>query len=257
MGFVQEAAGLYRLRVPFENLTTSVFLLLTQEGPVLYDCATTAGDVENVVLPALSQLQISPEQLRAIVLSHAHADHSGGLTALLQHAPQIQVVACAAKAYETTVYIPADGEVLFGCMQALYLPGHTADCLGLYDLRTDTLLTADALQLQGIGRYGCSAAEPDAYVQTIEKIRRLAPGSILTSHAYVPCGEKAEGAEEVACYLNTCRGALQEVEDFVRQYQGEADIRAIVADFCAQHPQWPSLSKATVKSLLQQMQTMY
>ena len=187
--FEREAAGIYRLRVPFENLTTSVFLLLTQEGPVLYDCATTSEDVKTVILPALAELRIAPQDLRGLVVSHAHADHSGGLATLQEHAPQVPVI---------TAHTAAEAEVLFGSLRALHLPGHTADCLGLYELNTDTLLTADALQLMGIGRFGCSLAAPEDYVQTIEKIRRLAPCRILTAHAYVPYGNRAEGAAEIA-----------------------------------------------------------
>ena len=66
------ADGLYRLWVPFETVQTSVFLLLTPEGPVLYDCATTAQDVETLILPALARMGFSPGRLHAIVISHAH-----------------------------------------------------------------------------------------------------------------------------------------------------------------------------------------
>lgn len=247
--FTQETAGIFRLRVPFENLTASVFLLMTQKGPVLYDCATTAFDVENVILPALYEMSIAPEKLHAIVISHAHADHSGGLMTLLQHAPQIQVIAKAPQKYETAVYVPTDGEVLFESIQALYLPGHTLDCLGLYDLRSDTLLTADALQLQGVGRFGCSLAAPDDYVKTIEKIRSLAPHKILTAHAYVPYGEKAEGAAEIAHYLSTCMDVWKEIEAFVTAHR-HLNVEDITTAFHTQHPLWPPLPKTTVKHAL-------
>ena len=238
--FEREAAGIYRLRVPFENLTTSVFLLLTQEGPVLYDCATTSEDVKTVILPALAELRIAPQDLRGLVVSHAHADHSGGLATLQEHAPQVPVI---------TAHTAAEAEVLFGSLRALHLPGHTADCLGLYELNTDTLLTADALQLMGIGRFGCSLAAPEDYVQTIEKIRRLAPCRILTAHAYVPYGNRAEGAAEIARYLDGCLDVLAEIKAFVAA-QRHLAAEEITEAFRAQHPHWPLLPKTTVKHLL-------
>ena len=64
--FEQEAAGIYRLRVPFEDLTTSVFLLETAKGPVLYDCATTSENVEQVILPALAEMGVSTIYLNPI-----------------------------------------------------------------------------------------------------------------------------------------------------------------------------------------------
>ena len=109
--FIQEAENLYRLWVPFEKIATSVFLLLTPEGPVLYDCATTAEDVERVILPALERMHIAPAQLRALVISHAHGDHNGGMAMLLQHAPQLKVIA---RKQTENGFVPKDGETLFG-----------------------------------------------------------------------------------------------------------------------------------------------
>ena len=244
--FTQEAEGIFRLRVPFENLTTSVFLLLTKAGPVLYDCATTAEDVENVILPALREQGLAPQELRAVVISHAHGDHSGGLMTLLQRAPELTVIA---RKSEISTCIPSDGEMLFGGLRALYLPGHTADCLGLHDLNTDTLLTADALQLQGIDRFGCSLALPEEYVKTIEKIRCLAPRRLLTAHQYLPYGDRAEGMAEIARYLDGCLDVLAEIKTFVAVHR-HLTAKEITEAFCAQHPHWPLLSQTTVKYLL-------
>lgn len=249
-GFTQEAEGLYRLCVPFENIWTAVFLFLTEKGPVLYDCATTDSDVENVLLPALQQLGIPPKQLHALVISHAHGDHSGGLTAVLQHAPQLRVIACSPQKYACDVHTPEDGEELFHGISAVHLPGHTSDCLGLYDQRTDTLLSADALQLRGIARFGCSVACPDCYQQTVEKIRRLAPHTILASHAYAPYGDRAQGKEETARYLDGCLEVLSEIKTFAEGHS-HLDEDAVAQAFRTQHPHWPPIAKATVKNLLQ------
>ena len=45
-GFCEEMPGIYRLRVPFEGIYTSVFLVTSEEGAILVDCATTAEDVD-------------------------------------------------------------------------------------------------------------------------------------------------------------------------------------------------------------------
>lgn len=240
--FEQEAAGVYRLRVPFEDLTTSVFLLETPEGPVLYDCATTSEDVEQVILPALAEMGVAPEELRALVLSHAHADHSGGEAALRQHAPQIAVI---------TAHTAADGDILFDGWQTLHLPGHALDCLGLYDQSTGVLLTGDALQLRGIGRFGCGLAAPNAYLQTIEKVRTLAPQVILTAHTYAPHGDRAEGAAERARYLDGCADAAREIAAFVGVHR-QRTAEEIAAAFRAQHADWPLLPKSTVKNILKE-----
>lgn len=54
--FLQEQKGIYRLKVPFDDLYTSVFLVVTPQRLILVDCATTADDVELCIIPALEQM---------------------------------------------------------------------------------------------------------------------------------------------------------------------------------------------------------
>lgn len=248
--FQQEIDGILRLNIPFERIATSVFLLLTQEGPVLFDCATTPQDVKNVVIPALSCAGIDLGQLRAVVCSHSHADHCGGLAEILNCAHPAQIIALSPESYEGDVYVPQDGECLFGCVKAIHLPGHTSDCLGLYDLRTHTLLSGDALQLQGIDRFGCAVSLPASYWKTVEKIRSIQPHLLLASHDYVPLGARAEGKSEVGCYLDACVEVLQEIHDFVCVNRGSGDAETIAALFRDSHPRWPLLPAITVRSML-------
>jgi 7,8-dihydropterin-6-yl-methyl-4-(beta-D-ribofuranosyl)aminobenzene 5'-phosphate synthase len=48
--------------------------------PILFD----TGDDGAALLHNMEQLDISPAQIGIIVISHAHADHTGGLSAILQ-----------------------------------------------------------------------------------------------------------------------------------------------------------------------------
>ena len=54
--FYKEREGIYRLKVPFGAVYTSVFLIETEEGDVLVDCATTKDDVDERIIPALQRL---------------------------------------------------------------------------------------------------------------------------------------------------------------------------------------------------------
>ncbi len=62
-------------------------LVDTGEERVLFD---TGGDGE-ILLHNLARLGIAPESIDAVVLSHSHGDHTGGLEALLDRNPLVTV----------------------------------------------------------------------------------------------------------------------------------------------------------------------
>ena len=65
------------------------FLIENYERYVLFD----TGASGKVILHNLARLGVEPESLSAIVLSHAHTDHTGGLAAILERSPDIPVYA--------------------------------------------------------------------------------------------------------------------------------------------------------------------
>ena len=90
--FVEEVAGIYRLRVPFEDLYTSVFLIRTEQGDALVDSGTYPSDVTEYILPALQEFGLRLADVRYLIFTHQHGDHTGGKTTLLALAPTIEVV---------------------------------------------------------------------------------------------------------------------------------------------------------------------
>ena len=190
--FLQEKEGIYRLKVPFEDLYTSVFLVETPQRLILVDCATTDDDVELCIIPALGEMGRELCDIDAIVLTHRHGDHAGGIDCVLRHAPHIEVV--------TDVKEIADGV----CTYELH--GHTEDCIGVLDARTHTLISGDGIQGMGIGKYRCSLESRAAYLQTLERVKsdeRIE--SILFSHAYEPWdSDSAQGRENVIDRINFC-----------------------------------------------------
>lgn len=171
--FRLETEGIRRLKIPFDSVFTSVFLLETAEGPILVDCATTDADVDEYIVPALRTLGYAPTDLRAIVLTHRHNDHAGGLARVQFYAPQIEVITACRPLWDGFSVYP--------------LAGHTEDSVGVYDSKTNTLLSGDGLQGAGVGRFRCSLRNPDAYRETLARVE--ADGeirNILFSHAYEP-----------------------------------------------------------------------
>ena len=92
MSFAEEINGIYRLKVPFESVYTSVFLIRSGQGNALVDCATYASDVDKYILPALKEKGLSITDICCLVLTHKHGDHAGGKNRILELVPSIKIV---------------------------------------------------------------------------------------------------------------------------------------------------------------------
>ena len=191
-GFSEEARGIYRLKVPFKVIYTSVFLIEQEGRRLLVDCATTAEDVDNCILPALAKRGLAVTDLDALVLTHSHGDHAGGLARLQELSPSLAVI--------------TDTRPLFGALSIYPLAGHTEDSIGVLDVRTGTLISGDGLQGAGVWKYRCYTKDRAAYFKTLQRIEnddRIK--NILFSHAYEPwCKDSVAGRESVLACLQVC-----------------------------------------------------
>ncbi len=194
-GFKEEISGIYRLKVPFEDLYTSVFLTRSDCGDILVDCATTSYDADEYIEPALKSFGISFSDLECVIVTHPHGDHAGGLERILQKAPSIRVVRTEEKVGGVEIYP---------------MSGHTKDFIGVFVPAVGTLISGDGLQGAGVGRYRCSLESKEGYLRTIEKIERdKRIENILFSHAYEPWNEDGVfGRENVEKVLLDCKSFM-------------------------------------------------
>ena len=165
--------GIYRLKIPFDTVYTSVFLVKSESGAILVDCATTEEDVDGYILPALRELRLELTDINTVVVTHNHEDHAGGLERILQHAPKIEVVRKSRPIWEGLETYP--------------IYGHTNDMIGLFDSRTGTLISGDGLQGAGVDKYRAYAQNKRAYYDTLERIKKDERiENLIFSHAYEP-----------------------------------------------------------------------
>ncbi len=194
--FIKEEGGdlsvIYRLKVPFEDLYTSVFLVRSGEENSLVDCATTAADVDDVIEPALGALGVSFSDITRVIITHDHGDHSGGLSRVLQKLPSVKVI---------------KREQIVNGLEIYPLPGHTKDFIGVFCFDSGTLISGDGLQGYGVGRYPCSLQSKEGYLKSIEKIEKnKSIKNLLFSHAYEPwLNDRAFGRENVEKVLKDCK----------------------------------------------------
>jgi glyoxylase-like metal-dependent hydrolase (beta-lactamase superfamily II) len=194
--------GLYRLMIPFEDLYTTVYLVISDEGCAVIDSGTYPSDVDKYILPALDELGISGDAVKLLLLTHDHGDHAGGIATLSGRFPEARACACFTKRVEFSPL--ADGDILLGRLQTVHLFGHTKNSVGYYDIETKTLLSGDCLQLGGVGKYTNGICYADLYCASVEKLRSMDILRIVAAHDYEPLGAIANGREEVKRYLDTC-----------------------------------------------------
>jgi glyoxylase-like metal-dependent hydrolase (beta-lactamase superfamily II) len=187
----------------------NVYLLVSDTGLTLVD-AGTSGDVKHIVAQ-IEGAGFNPADLRSIVVTHAHSDHTGGIPELVRRFGA-QVIAHRDEVpyVEGTESLPAgnaflrlisrmmdlapgqnagievarpveDGEQLdvLGGLRVIHTPGHTPGSMCLYQEEREVLFSGDLLSngnlLTGRGgvQYGPGAFSVDRE-QARRSVRRLA-----------------------------------------------------------------------------------
>ena len=205
MKFEEIAKGIFRLKVPFEDLYTAVFAVIHQNRIALIDTATTDFDVDTYILPALKELtEREGGELRYLLLTHRHSDHAGGVRRLAEHFPKVPI--CSFEEMNVSCFHRlTDGELLMNRLRVVHLPGHNAYSVGYLDEANRLLLSGDCLQLRGVGKYTHGIRDREAYLVSVARLERMELSAIVASHEYVPLGSIAEGKEAVAQYLAECK----------------------------------------------------
>ncbi len=197
--------GIYRVCIPFENIYTSSFFLIENNNAIILDSGSNNDDAERYIMPQIDRLKVN---VKYLVSSHTHEDHHGGIEVLKRMFPDA-VPALFSKGVKDS-HCLTDGEVLLDRFKMLNLKGHSDDSLGVLDVKNNILLSCDSLQLRGVGRYPTYFYDYHQYINTIERIRKLKPTSIIASHDYVPCGYIAKGRKEIEIYLEEAVKAAEE-----------------------------------------------
>jgi metallo-beta-lactamase class B len=68
----------------FDNLyyvgrtDVGAWVLKTSEGLVLFDTLNNTAEAANIIVPGMRKLGLEPDQIKLVVLTHFHNDHTGG-----------------------------------------------------------------------------------------------------------------------------------------------------------------------------------
>lgn len=138
------------------------------------------GDAQPVIT-ALEKMNLS---LAGILLTHHHADHSGGIAALLAYVGEVPVIG-SAKSVVAQVNQPVcqDDEIDYGemCFKVIEIPGHTLDHTAFYE--GNKLFCGDTLFSAGCGRV--FEGTPAMMYDSLNKIMALPDATeIYCGHEY-------------------------------------------------------------------------
>jgi len=229
---------IYRVTMPYKDIFTTVYTLNTPKGAILFDAGSFDSDLEEFILPLLEAAGIGAEALKYVFISHNHKDHSGGLNRLLEVFPQVRIASLSEtlrEKYSSRFCYLEEGELLLDTFRVIAIPGHTIDSAALLDTRTNTLITGDCLQQQGIrgsGDWASNISYPAEHLAALKKLQGLNAELILTAHDYVPYGYCADGKAAVQNMLVACEEPLRRLADLIRRNPAmdDAQIRECYSD---------------------------
>ena len=233
-----------RYTIPYKDIYTTVYTVRFDGEYILFDAASYDSDIDELVVPMLTSLGITKDNLKYVFISHNHKDHAGGLARLLHYYPDVTVISGSddlKNKLAPAKFINPDDMQEFECGFAVVkIPGHTRDSAALYDKRTKTLITGDSFQLFGIfgsEDWGANIGLPKEHLEAVSKVSKLDVESIYTAHDYHPYGYAYIGREAVENALDAASRPLLTMKKMIKSHPelSDAEIR-IMYNSCANIP---------------------
>jgi len=180
------------------------------------DCAVVdpGWDAQSILAAAKED----GRTIRAVVLTHGHFDHAGGVKDLLAQA-ELPVYAhegdapALAKAFKTVRAMKDGGGVDAGGLEllGLHTPGHTpgSQCL----LAEGQLFTGDTLFIDCCGRTDLPGSDPEAMHRGLRRLAALPPATVVwPGHDY---GSRTSAPMSAVLELNPYLAAAT-LQEFLR-----------------------------------------
>jgi glyoxylase-like metal-dependent hydrolase (beta-lactamase superfamily II) len=169
------------------GLSSNVYTIGVDEITVI---DTGAGDPMNTLPPKLKTLDLDPRNVKQIILTHTHFDHTGGIEALasmasprvLLHEDGINDV----EGFGLGVSKLHDGDsVLAGNrrLEVIHTPGHMPGAICLYERQDKILFSGDTVFPDGgFGRTDLPGGESRKLVESLARLAMLKVDFILPGH---------------------------------------------------------------------------
>ena len=187
------------------GLTSNIYLL-GKTDLTLIDAGNDSQP--STIITDLHKYHLALNDIKQIIITHAHFDHIGGLQELLRHiSPKIYIhekeqsklAPILDNKQVTTIH---DRDVLsteIGSLQTLHTPGHSPGAICLYDQTRRVLYSGDTVFPNGFfGRCDLNGGDTKALVQSLHDLSTLDADILLPGHDY-PVFSQAKQHIELSC----------------------------------------------------------
>jgi len=177
---------------------------------LLIDAGT--GFHPKILVRELHELDLFLEDIKRVILTHAHFDHSGGVhlfraAKLGAHRDEAEIVENGdSKASLATLFSANlkkksvdfkldDGDLIKSGgikLRVIHTPGHTKGSICLYDETNKMLFSGDTVFESGFGRVDFPGSSSREMKQTLEKLSKLEIDMILPGHGAIVWGSGNE-----------------------------------------------------------------
>jgi glyoxylase-like metal-dependent hydrolase (beta-lactamase superfamily II) len=236
MEYVRINENTYRMIIPYKDIFTTVYVVKTDAGALLFDSATTESDVKDHIVPMLDSLGIGKNELKYVFISHNHGDHAGGVPYLAALYPSVTVLTRSEKLIEAypslNVKEMRGGDIYLDCLTVFEIPGHSLDSSAIFDSRTKTLITGDSRQLYGIfgsQDWGSNIALAAEHLAALTPLYSLGAEEVHTAHDFHPYGICYIGTDAIRSALDACREPIMNMCALIKANpdKSDAELREI------------------------------
>jgi glyoxylase-like metal-dependent hydrolase (beta-lactamase superfamily II) len=171
-----------------DGLCSNIYVIGKKEATII---DTGVGNRSNPIFPQLNELGIKPENIKQVILTHAHHDHAMGTYLILQSAdPKIYVhekdTQYVASSFGKALVKKRKGEIIETELWPLtihWTPGHTEGSICLYNSKNKILVSGDTVFPDGYyGRYDGESGSLESIIKSLKKLTELDCEIMLPGH---------------------------------------------------------------------------
>ena len=171
-----------------DGLCSNIYVIGKEEATIV---DTGVGNRMNPIFPQLAELGVQPENIKQVILTHAHHDHAMGAFLILEKAnPKIYVhekdTKFIASSFGDTLVTVKEGDVIdtpIGSFTVYWTPGHTGGSMCLYNAEHKILISGDTVFPDGYyGRYDGESGSLEAIIHSLKKLTELDCEIMLPGH---------------------------------------------------------------------------